>query len=146
MVVPWFDPGVMNGWCIFDEQGNELEMGQVSLDDLSLFLDNDPRFTSPTLVGYEGYTIFRKKAMAHTGSKVPTAQAIGIIKSYAQRKGVKLVEQPSSILKTAQMLTGVALPSDHSISHQFAAFNHGAYYFIEKGLRKTALEMKHGKT
>lgn len=144
-VIPWFDPGLTVGWCLFDEKGEELAMGQATLKELPLLLDTDERFSDPVWVGYEEYKIFKKKAYAHVGSSVPAAQAIGVITSYASRKGVETHSQPSSILKMAELLTGVEMPGDHDISHQFAAFLHGAYWFINKGIRKTKLEREHGK-
>jgi len=142
----WIDPGVMNGWCKFEiENGmaRAVAMGQVHIDDLTKFLEKlDP---TPSSVGYESYKIFRKKAGAHIGSDVPALQAIGMIKSYASRHGKVLRDQPSSILKTAEMWTGIYMPSDHSQSHQIAALLHGSYFYITEGMMRTRLEENHGQ-
>jgi hypothetical protein len=48
--------------------------------------------------------------------------------------------QGSDIKPMAEKFTQVKPPSDHAESHKIDAFNHGAYYLINKGIRKTALE------
>lgn len=140
-----YDPGETTGWVRFNNEGALVESGQVTgLDDL---IDHIGRMKIEHIddpikvVIYEDYIVFKKKAAAHTGSRVVTAQAIGIIKTLKDT-GCEFVCQPSNIKSIAQKWTGVKPPADHSQSHWVDAFNHGAYYLIQRGLRRTQLEIE----
>ena len=132
------DPGKMNGWAIFNEDGELVEFGQVHEDELSNWLNTKTSDVSTIVV--ENYVLYKKKAMKQSGSDMVASRVIGRLEMYASLKGAKLVKQPADILPTAQKLSGYKMPSDHSISHQFSAINHGIYWLIKQGRRKSALE------
>lgn len=132
-----FDPGISTGWARFDNEGQITEKGILrGLDALADFLEETE---IPTHIICESYRVFKHKATAHIGSKVETAQAIGMIKAKARLWKAEYIEQPSSILTIAQMWSGVKLPSNHDKSHDIAAYNHGVYYLQKNGIRKSRL-------
>jgi hypothetical protein len=138
-----FDPGKMTGWATFNNDGSVLAMGQVTIEELitlvdQLVLNNDLVLIKAVI--YEDFIIFKHKARHLVGSRVEASQAIGIIKSLAQRTGAELVMQGSDIKPMAQKFTQIYPVGSHSESHKIDAFNHGAWYLINKGIRKTALE------
>lgn len=133
-----FDPGLTTGWCSFDENGNAIEWGQVSLTELMDMCAT----VQPEIVLYEDWLLFTHKARKMAGSRMESSQAIGIIKAMARRVAAELVVQGSDIKTTAEKMTQMKPPSDHSQSHWVDAFNHGAYWLINQGKRKTYLEME----
>jgi hypothetical protein len=140
-----FDPGKVTGWATFDDNGDVRHMGQATIEELIGFVEDlvIAKDTHPIkVVIYEDFIIFKHKAKYLTGSRVEASQAIGIIKGLAQRVGAELIMQGSDIKPIAQKWTQIRPPSDHSQSHKIDAFNHGAYYLINKGIRKTALEQE----
>lgn len=140
-----FDPGVSTGWAAFDEKGDVVEKGIIrGLSDLIEWLDD--REDIPEVVICESYAVFQKKAMAHTGSKLETSQAIGMIKAKALGKWkAEYVEQPSSILSIAVLWSGVKLPGNHDKSHDIAAYNHGVYYLQKNGIRQSRIITEGGR-
>ncbi len=140
-----FDPGGTTGWCSFNDEGETTGYGQLSLDELAAKVDewaNEPIHT----VIYETFVLFGHKAKRQTGSDMPASQAIGIIKTLIHRLGSPtVIRQDPSIKNMAQKWTQMKPPSNHAESHWVDAFNHGAYYLINKGVRKTYLEMEQDK-
>jgi len=135
-----FDPGISTGWASFDTTGEGRSKGILrGLDELMDWLSDRPAEVIPAVVICEDYRVFGHKAKAHTGSRVETVQAIGMIKVYAKKWGAELVLQPSSILTIAQLWSGARLPSNHDKSHDIAAYNHGVYYLQKCGIRKSRL-------
>jgi len=138
-----FDPGKMTGWATFWNDGSVANMGQVNIEQLIDYVEmlvSQNEIDPLKAVIYEDFIVFKHKAKFMTGSRMETSQAIGIIKGLARRTGATLVMQGSDIKPVAQKFTQIFPPADHAQSHQIDAFNHGAYYLINKGIRKTALE------
>jgi hypothetical protein len=71
---------------------------------------------------------------------MPAAQAIGMVKSYATRNGIELIEQSPQILENAQKMSQVKMPSDHNQSHWVAAYLHGFWYLVKQGHTKVNME------
>ena len=139
------DPGKASGWATFSNDGQFISMGQTStIDDFITWLDN---FVGDvTTVVVEDYVLYKQRALSQSGSKMPAPQIIGAILLFAKQKGANVVKQPAGILNIAQKLSGVPLPVDHSISHQFSAYNHGYYWLVKNGIRKAvAAEIVEGK-
>jgi hypothetical protein len=135
-----FDPGEKSniGYVVWSEEAKPMKTDQTTLEGLDLLFSELPDTVTTFIV--EGYTVFGH--VNHTGSKVVTAQVIGYIKGEARSRKIECVEQPSSILKTAQMWSGVKLDGKHSVSHWKSAYNHGYYYLHRKGLiRPRVLDM-----
>lgn len=139
-----YDPGKTTGFTRFNNEGEPETYGQLSLEELmdhvDLMLhrhDSDPL----KAVIYEQFAVYRHKAQKLTGSKMEVAQAIGIIKKLAKDTGATLVVQDASIKSVAEKWTQVSAKGlSHDKTHWIDAFNHGAYYLINQGIRKTQLE------
>lgn len=127
------DPGGMNGVAWFEDAvwtGSD----QIKLADLPKWLHKyEPR---PDLIVYENFKLWKHRAIQQSGSDLPAAQAIGMIKSYASIYGIPLVDQSPQILKPAEMASQMKMPSDHSQSHWVSAYLHGYWYLVNKGLMK----------
>ena len=147
-VVLGVDPGHTTGWCLTSEKGVVLDKDQTkgnneSSDYLTDLFVRFPEYNYEfTAIVMEDYKIFAHKAKQHIGSRVPAAQIIGIVEHEARQRDIKLVKQPSSILVTAQKLTNVKMPSDHSKSHWVSAFLHAAHYLIKEGKMLTAAQQR----
>lgn len=137
-----FDPGKTTGWAMFDGNGQIIQYGQASLDELIDLTEEWARVWPLTAIIYESFVLFRHKARQQTGSKMEASQAIGIIKTLARKTDATLVEQDPTIKSLAQKWTQLKPIGDHAQSHWVDAFNHGAYWLIRQGIRKTALEME----
>lgn len=139
-----FDPGETTGWALFNDDGSIADWGQVREENLLGALQGWEELPLKAVI-CEGFIIFRHKARKFAGNRMITIQAIGMIKSFAHRVGATYVEQDSDILPMAQMKTQVKMPGNHAESHKVSAFNHGAWYLINKGIRKSALEEENGR-
>lgn len=123
------DPGGMNGLAWFKENYDLDGFTQVSLDDLPHWLeDHDPE---PDMIVVENYKLWKHRALQQSGSSMPAAQAIGMVKSYAARKHIPWIEQSPQILENAQKMSQVKMPSDHSQSHWVSAYLHGYWYLVK---------------
>ena len=136
-----FDPGQTTGWCKFDDLGNATQWGQASFEEL-MDLCKEWEKEKWTAIIYEDFILFSKKARQQAGSRMPASQAIGIIKTLIHATGATAIRQSSDIKSGAEKLTQMKAPSNHAESHWVDAFNHGAYYLIKKGIRKSFLEME----
>lgn len=136
-----FDPGKVTGWAIFDGMGQVLNTGQANLDELIDLTEEFAKMPVGAVI-YESFVLFKHKARQQTGSKMEASQAIGIIKAFARKTDATLVEQDPTIKSLAQKWTQLKPIGDHAQSHWVDAFNHGAYWLIRQGIRKTALEME----
>lgn len=132
------DPGEGNvdsiGAALLNSATGDIHfMGQFTFDNFVNWLET---LVDVTELLWEDYRIFKKKAKAHTGSRVATVQCIGVARSWAIRNGIPYSHQPSDILGAAQNLFQIKIPDDHTISHQFSAVLHGKYYlYIQKPSR-----------
>ena len=128
-----FDPGLTTGYAVFNN-GIPGAIGQLdSLDELTDFLEGLPY--TPDLIVMEKYALWKWMALEQSGSKMEVAQAEGIIKSYARRKRVELIEQAPSVLGNAKLWTGVNhKQGNHAFSHWKSAYNHMYFYLIKNGM------------
>lgn len=132
-----FDPGEATGWAAFDDKGAITDFGTIhGLGELFSWL------TLHTADVYiiEEYRLYRQRALQQSGSKLLTVQAIGAIKASAASTGSKVVEQPASIKKVAEMWTGYVPKGAHKNSHWIDAVNHGLYYLHKEGIVKTEVK------
>lgn len=136
-----FDPGKTTGWCTWDENGDVLSSGQAGLEEL-IVLCREWEKEKLVAIICEEFRLFKQKAVGQAGSTMETSQAIGIIKTLKSATGCELVMQKPNIKTVAQKWTQLKPVGDHSQSHWVDAFNHGAFYLINKGLRKTYLEQE----
>lgn len=136
------DPGAGNidsiGLAVFYNTGDLMDMRQCTFKQ---FVDCLDSLVDIHQVICEDYVIWNKKAKAHIGSRVETAQTIGALRGWAMSNGNIPIEfQESSILKPAEKLFQIQMPADHRVSHQFSALLHGMWNLYHKGLIKSALE------
>lgn len=125
------------GVVAWDESGLPLIMQQFNQDELDEFLKNlqEKKDTLKVII-VESYRVFSHKLEAHRNKKMTTSECIGRIKFAAKMLGVTVVEQPSSILQTAEKWSGTKLPSNHANSHQVSAYLHGYFYLHRRGVIK----------
>ena len=138
-----YDPGKTTGWAAFRDNGEVFAYGQVSLEELIDHLNEVQEWskTDPIkVIIYEDFIVYKSKAQKLTGSRMEASQAIGMIKKLASDTGAKLVQQPANIKSIAQKWTQLRPRGSHDKSHWIDAFNHGAFYLINKGIRQTELE------
>lgn len=138
-----FDPGKLTGWAKFDDNGEGLEYGQLTIDGLIEYVSvwTEQHKTVPIrVIIVEDFVLFRHKAQQQTGSRMEASQAIGILRKFASDVGAKLVMQDPSIKKVAQKWTQLSPKGlSHDKTHWIDAFNHGAFYLINEGIRQTEL-------
>jgi hypothetical protein len=136
------------GVVMWDELGLPLKMEQYTQDELDEFLTNlqEVKDTLKVII-VEGYRVFSHKLDAHRNKKMTTSECIGRIKFAAKMLGVSLVEQPSTILITAEKWSGTKMPKNHAKSHSVSAYLHGYFYLHKHGvLRARVLERIQGKS
>lgn len=137
MMILAIDPGGMNGLCWWDDDYTLTSFDQIKLADLPSWLeDHEP---IPDLIVYENYRLWKHKALQQAGSDIPAAQAVGMIKSFASRHAVKLIDQSPQILKQAELMSQMKMPADHSKSHWVSAYLHGYWYMTQQGYKKVDL-------
>ena len=133
MIMLAIDPGGVNGIYWWDDEYKDAGFAQVKLKDLPEWLE--AHLPIPDLIVFENYRLWKHKALQQSGSDMPAAQAVGIIKSYTIRNNIDLLEQSPQILKQAELMTQVKMPSDHTQSHWVSAYLHGMYYLMKNGHR-----------
>lgn len=139
-----YDPGKTTGWARFSDEGEAVSYGQVSLDELMDHLDEMAAVGEPIqAVIVEDWLLFKRKATQQVGSRMEASQAIGILKKFAKDNDANFVLQPSNVKSIAQKWTQLKPVGSHANSHWVDAFNHGAFYLINAGIRKTQLEREH---
>ncbi len=134
-MISW-DPGESTGWCSWHESGALLATGTTRSREelyklLDAFADNPPQ-----VFVVEDWKLFKHKAVQQSGSKQETVRVIGVLDEWARQKKVTVVKQPSSLLPTTQLQSGVRLDSNHKNSHWQSAYNHGFHYLVQKGVLK----------
>lgn len=134
------DPGKYTGWCLWDSKGVFIDMGTITGEqELHDFLASLP--TSIEVVIIEDFILFKNKAQAQVGSRMPAPKAIAQIETFARLWNARIVKQPSSIKSNAEMLTGQTTKGmAHNKTHVIDAFNHGEWYLIKNGIKKLTIE------
>lgn len=141
MITVSFDPGLLTGYCVFDN-AKIIKYDQVKFLELVGVLEGLPK---PDVVVYENFQLYGHKAKQQIGSKFETVQAIGIIKSWAHRNKAIQIEQKPSDKVIAEKWTGVVPTGAHNNnSHWIDAYNHGMFYLIKGGIAKSKLEEEMG--
>lgn len=133
------DPGKATGWATWDKQGVWLDMGTVwSHAELDLFLSGLP--TTIKVVIVEDFKLFKNKAQAQVGSRMPASVAIGKLETYAHLWGARFIKQPSGVKPIAEKLTGHHTKGmAHNKTHVLDAFNHGEYWLIQNNIKQVIL-------
>ena len=126
------DPGESTGIAFWEDDGTLISRTTYDMDQLLEFTTIDDR--SIKVIVCEDYRLRQGKQMVQTGSRFVAVQVIGALKSLAKRVGAKFVLQQANVLTVAALHSGIKRPSNHAISHDIDAYNHGYYYFETKGL------------
>lgn len=141
-----YDPGKTTGWARFDDTGNAQEYGQLSMDELLAHVENMKLLSRDDplhVVIVEEFKLFGHKARHQVGSQMEASQAIGILRTLAQATNAEFHLQPPTIKSMAEKWTQLSAKGRaHKNSHWIDAYNHGAYYLIKQGIKKTALEVE----
>lgn len=134
------DPGNNTGWALFNEKGDPTESGEIKGHDkfMDWLEEVDPK---PDIIIFEVYTIDNRQ-FNHQGSNVPTLQLIGMIKRYASKNKIKLVESRRVNLKIGLRFMGVKYPPGEHVPDQVSALAHGVFYLTKHNIRKSRLEKK----
>ena len=136
------DPGDMTGMCLLNKYGGEIvTSGQYRADAMPGVLENLFSMYNITMIVYEEFILYAGRAQAQTGSRFFASQVIGMLKYVSYLNGdIPMVVQPAQTLRTAEKLTGLTPPSNHAQSHWIDAYNHAAYYLINRKLMLSQLE------
>lgn len=127
------DPGKDTGWCLF-VNGFVADIGICrGIQELISWLEEQEPMDQIVM---EEFMLFKHKALQQSGSKMEVTQAQGIVLSWAHRNGKPPIakQRPLEPLKLAPMWTGVRMPTNHKNSHHIAAFYHGVYWLVTKGM------------
>lgn len=125
------DPGETSGIAYWEDNGTYISREALTQDEL---FDKLETLSDVTVIVCEDYRLRQGKQMVQTGSRFVAVQIIGALKAYARKCGSKFVLQTPNVLSVASLHSGVKRPSNHAISHDVDAYNHGYYYFETKGL------------
>lgn len=139
------DPGTHTGWAMWDKNGDFIKMGtshsDESLHELLESLDRTIR-----VVIIEDYTLWKHKADAQIGSRMPAPKAIAILQTFARLWRARIVLQPSHIKPNAEKLTGMRTKDPKTgkkipkaQTHVIDAYNHGEYYLRKNGIKEHVL-------
>lgn len=133
------DPGQTTGWCLFDTDGKPLQMGEVQYEELAMLLEE---YHPIDFFVVEQFMVRTKSSKAGKNHRVAefdkaiAARAIGKVEARAERLGVPVHFQQSSILEGAAGMFGIKRRS-----HQkdvLSAVLHGLHYaHIHLGLAPT---------
>lgn len=127
------DPGDSTGLATFSRKGELLERWIMSAEDTIDYLSYAEGITA---IVCEDFRLRHGRAVAQSGSKLITVQVIGAVKLYCKIHHITLIMQGPDILPVAALHSGVAQPSNHALSHDIDAYNHGYYYFEKIGVLK----------
>jgi len=133
------DPGRTTGWAIFDSQGKIVDYGQVGMTEVN-DLDEKIEPNNISHIVYEDFKLFAHKARKQIGSRFEASQVIGKAEGWAHKYKLDIVKQPASIKSIAEKWSQVHPTGSHAQSHWVDAYNHGYYYLVKRGLRKSRLE------
>jgi hypothetical protein len=128
------DPGETTGIARFDDKGTCLSVAQmVGIVETGYFLDRVLANIKVTRVLYETFQEFAHVKL--TGSDMPAAQLIGIIKFLASKHDVPCEGIQPKYKKIGYAWSGKRPPSDHNKSHGPDAAALGEYWLRKTGVK-----------
>ena len=123
------DPGKSTGFCGYDVRYYVQFSVTLPAQDLTKFLE---LFKNVDVCVLEDYRIFPHKAKDHVYSDLETTRVIGRVESWAERKEVELVKQPSSIKPNGYAFIGKKpLSKSNPNNHWMDAHVHFMYWGIK---------------
>lgn len=134
-----FDPGHTSGWATFDENGDVIEMGQFTLDELSRIKDLIHEDIKAVIVeDYKNHGYMQQKRWGRN----ETSKVIGRIEAVCDMLGVPAPHlQPNTVRAIGYKWMGSEQPKNHSISHSWDACAHGVYWLQTNGIRPVGRSM-----
>lgn len=125
------DPGSSNGVCGYDAKYYLLFAKTVPANDFTKFLEI---FEKVNVCVIENFKLFPNKAKQQIYSDMETSRMIGRVEAWAERRDVRLVNQPSSIKPNAYAWIGQKpLPKSNPLNHQQDANAHFMFWAIKNG-------------
>jgi hypothetical protein len=124
------DPGETCGVAYFGHSGKVVWLEQVPMSQLLPTLLQYPNLET---IICEDYRVFPHKAKDHILSDLKTVRAIGRIEAVAHIHDIKLIMQPSHLMKSGYAYLGKK-KSHTKTRHQEDALAHGMYYLINAGI------------
>jgi hypothetical protein len=136
------------GYALFNPRmgrGELLEKGELTWEQLCklLFVRDDCDAGSLALDFDQGWNItevvienFINNPRSRGGQTNGTSEVIGAVEILATQAGVPFTRQPNTILPVAKLQAGYVDTHEH-LPHQDAAFLHGYYYLVGKGILKS---------
>ena len=141
-----FDPGKDTGVAAFTKEGVLTPDFKIlrGFDKLYAYLDGLEKEKEAKVFIVERYRVAfsrhnlmsGKYSKIHGGQPVLAEQAIGVVKRTAWKIGAEVVFQEPAILINAQKWSGMRIPTNHSNSHNVAAYNHGIFYLVSNNIIK----------
>lgn len=129
------DPGESTGVALWTDKGTLLSRWIMTADETIDYLAAVSRWQVPvTQVVIEDFRLLHGKAVKLSGSRFPAIQVIGAARLFCRLTKAPLHTQSPGILVVAAMHSGVAQPSNHALSHDIDAYNHGYYWFETQGI------------
>lgn len=125
------DPGDSTGLCRWTPQGELIERWIMSSEETIGYLARTDDYEA---IVVEDFRLRHGKAVQQTGSRFEASQVIGAIRMYCRIHGAALYRQEPNILPVAQLHSGVKPPANHKLSHDIDAYNHGYYFFEQRGI------------
>jgi hypothetical protein len=120
--------------------GKVLDKGVVELSDLPTLLATLSGYPVFTIV-CEGFRLFRRLADRQSGSTIPAAQGIGIVKGYCAIEKVHYVEQQPDARLMGAKYAQYVVRKGH-MADDISAWLHGVFYLKQIGQLETVLERK----
>lgn len=125
------DPGDSTGLARWTRHAELVERWIMSSTDTISYLARTDDYEA---IVCENFRLRHGKAVQQTGSKFEASQVIGAIRLYCRIHGTALHMQEPGILAVAQLHSGVKPPANHKLSHDIDAYNHGYYFFEQRGI------------
>lgn len=137
-----FDPGddtkPSTGVTLWNKEGVVLQTNELSVENLYLLLDWIELSCAPNAFIVEEFRLYQHKALAQSGSKLPTVQIIGSIKYCAHRlgiSGIDVYEIRADAKKIAAAWSQTKIPTGH-LPNWMASYLIGYYHLHKIGIIK----------
>ncbi len=137
-IVVGFDPGLSTGMCVarfFPQLPLRFEILRSDVlmwDTIEAATKHtlEPKAHQPRIAIVERFTLYRHKAQDQIGSSFPSAEVIGIIRTWCFLFGLEMVRQPASVLER------VGIPAEHAPQimrspHARDAYGHVRYFILD---------------
>ncbi len=147
LIVLGIDPGLTIGIAtVRVENGRISSNAKMQIqwgNDFVNFLETIATTGSEFVVVMEDFALLESKAERvarnKRSRKMEAVQVIGAVKFWCAVNKIKLVLQEPSLNPMNAKHSGVAIPTNHSVSHKVIAYNHAHHYLLSNGIIKHRL-------